>query len=79
MQFVVRYRRAKLLQYVTSISAYERLPVRANPRRRQLSALCDAPAMGLLAALVADLQALGAEAAKRKLTVLKEVRFVQHR
>lgn len=30
--------------------------------------------MGLLAALVADLQALGTEAGKRKLTVLKEVR-----
>lgn len=30
--------------------------------------------MGLLAALVADLQALGTEAAKRKLMVLKEVR-----
>lgn len=30
-------------------------------------------AMGLLAALVADLNALGTEATKRKLTVVKEV------
>lgn len=34
-------------------------------------------AMGLLTALVADLQALGAEAVKRKLPVVKEVRVLE--